>query len=319
MLKGITRVDDAKRAVDAGVDRHLGVQPRRQQPRQHPRHRSGRCPRIAEAVGDDIEVLLDGGVRRGSDVVKAVALGARAVMIGRAYLWGLAANGQAGVENVLDILRSGIDSALLGPRPLRPSTSCPRTTCVIPPGFALTLGGTSVAPPAAGRPDDDGPGTSGSRDRAWPHRFRQDAVVLVPLGSTEQHGPHLPLSTDTVDRRVRAGRAAEALARRRTPPPLVAPALAYGASGEHAGFPGTVSIGHEALHAVLVETVRSLSLWAGRVVFVNGHGGNTATLDAALGALRAEGHDVAWAGLRHPGRRRARRPDRDLGHAVSRP
>ena len=57
---------------------------------------------------------LDGGIRRGSDVVKAVALGARAVMIGRAYLWGLAANGQAGVENVLDILRGGIDSAVMG-------------------------------------------------------------------------------------------------------------------------------------------------------------------------------------------------------------
>ena len=71
-------------------------------------------PAIAEAVGDQLEVLLDGGIRRGSDVVKALALGARAVMIGRAYLWGLAANGQAGVENVLDILRGGIDSALLG-------------------------------------------------------------------------------------------------------------------------------------------------------------------------------------------------------------
>ena len=71
-------------------------------------------PAIAEAVGDRVEVVLDSGIRRGSDVVKALALGARAVMIGRAYLWGLAANGQAGVENVLDILRSGIDSALLG-------------------------------------------------------------------------------------------------------------------------------------------------------------------------------------------------------------
>jgi L-lactate dehydrogenase (cytochrome) len=69
---------------------------------------------IAEAVGDQIEVLLDGGVRRGSDVVKALALGARAVMIGRAYLWGLAAEGQAGVENVLDVLRGGIDSAMMG-------------------------------------------------------------------------------------------------------------------------------------------------------------------------------------------------------------
>ncbi|MGO9505425.1 MAG: alpha-hydroxy-acid oxidizing protein [Streptosporangiaceae bacterium] len=52
-------------------------------------------PAIAEAVGDQLEVVLDGGVRRGGDVVKALALGARAVMIGRGYLWGLAANGQA--------------------------------------------------------------------------------------------------------------------------------------------------------------------------------------------------------------------------------
>jgi isopentenyl diphosphate isomerase/L-lactate dehydrogenase-like FMN-dependent dehydrogenase len=71
-------------------------------------------PAIAEAVGHQVEVALDGGVRRGSDVVKALALGARAVLIGRAYLWGLAANGQAGVENVLDILRDGIAATLLG-------------------------------------------------------------------------------------------------------------------------------------------------------------------------------------------------------------
>ena len=70
-------------------------------------------PAVAEAVGSQIEVLLDGGVRRGSDVVKALALGARAVMIGRAYLWGLAANGSAGVQNVFDVLRGGIDSTLL--------------------------------------------------------------------------------------------------------------------------------------------------------------------------------------------------------------
>ena len=71
-------------------------------------------PEIVAAVGDQVEVVLDGGVRRGSDVVKACALGADAVLIGRAYLWGLAANGQAGVENVLDIMRGGIDSAVLG-------------------------------------------------------------------------------------------------------------------------------------------------------------------------------------------------------------
>ena len=83
--------------------------------------------------------MLDGGIRRGGDVVKALALGARAVMIGRAYLWGLAANGQAGVENVLDILRGGIDSVLLG---LGHSSVHDLTPgdIVIPPGFARRLG-----------------------------------------------------------------------------------------------------------------------------------------------------------------------------------
>ena len=70
-------------------------------------------PGVARAVGDQAEILLDGGIRRGSDVVKALALGARAVLIGRAHLWGLAANGAAGVQNVLDVLRGGIDSTLL--------------------------------------------------------------------------------------------------------------------------------------------------------------------------------------------------------------
>ena len=71
-------------------------------------------PEVAAAVGGDIEVVMDGGIRRGSDVVMALALGAKAVMIGRAYLWGLAANGQAGVENVLDVLRMGIESTMRG-------------------------------------------------------------------------------------------------------------------------------------------------------------------------------------------------------------
>lgn len=113
MIKGITRVDEARRAVDSGataisVSNHggnnLDTTPATIR----------LLPGIADAVGDQVEVLLDGGVRRGSDVVKALALGACAVMIGRAYLWGLSANGQAGVENVLDLLRSGIDSALMG-------------------------------------------------------------------------------------------------------------------------------------------------------------------------------------------------------------
>ena len=94
---------------------------------------------IADAVGDQVEVVLDGGIRRGSDVVKAVALGARSVMIGRAYLWGLAVNGQAGVENVLDILRGGIDSAMRG---LGISSIDELTPdhLVIPDGFHRTLG-----------------------------------------------------------------------------------------------------------------------------------------------------------------------------------
>ncbi|MGW7542267.1 mycofactocin biosynthesis peptidyl-dipeptidase MftE [Streptomyces sp. NPDC054770] len=130
-------------------------------------------------------------------------------------------------------------------------------------------------------------------DAVWP-AVPSGALVLVPVGSTEQHGPHLPLDTDTVVAHAVARRTADALATGPYGPPLVAPPLAYGASGEHADFPGTVSIGHEALHAVIVELARSLFLWAGRVVFVNGHGGNTAALGRAVGLLRAEGHDAAW-------------------------
>jgi pre-mycofactocin synthase len=112
MVKGIMRADEARRAVDAGatavsVSNHGG------------NNLDGTpasiraLPAVAEAVGGQIEVLLDGGIRRGSDVVKALALGAHAVMIGRAYLWGLAANGPAGVKNVFDVLRGGIDSTML--------------------------------------------------------------------------------------------------------------------------------------------------------------------------------------------------------------
>jgi isopentenyl diphosphate isomerase/L-lactate dehydrogenase-like FMN-dependent dehydrogenase len=75
-------------------------------------------PEISDAVGDQIEVLLDGGIRRGGDVVKALALGARAVLIGRAYIFGLAARGEAGVREILEILRAGIDQVLA-------ATGCP--------------------------------------------------------------------------------------------------------------------------------------------------------------------------------------------------
>jgi isopentenyl diphosphate isomerase/L-lactate dehydrogenase-like FMN-dependent dehydrogenase len=112
LLKGVIRVDEAKRAVDAGVSA-ISVSNHGGNNLDGTPATIRALPAIADAVGDQIEVLLDGGIRRGSDVVKALALGARAVMIGRAYLWGLAANGQAGVVNILDILRNGIDSTLL--------------------------------------------------------------------------------------------------------------------------------------------------------------------------------------------------------------
>jgi heme/flavin dehydrogenase (mycofactocin system) len=143
MIKGITRVDDARRAAEIGITA-ISVS-------NHGGNNLDGTPAtirvlaaIAEAVGRDVEIVLDGGIRRGGDVIKALALGARAVMIGRAYLWGLAANGQDGVENVLDILRGGIDSALIGTgrASVRDLT---RQDVIIPPSFELVLGGQAVA------------------------------------------------------------------------------------------------------------------------------------------------------------------------------
>jgi len=139
MLKGVTRIDDAKRAVDAGVTA-ISVSNHGGNNLDGTPATIRLLPDIARTVGDQVEVLLDGGVRRGGDVAKALALGARAVLIGRAYLWGLAASGQAGVENVLDLLRSGLDSALLGLGHASISELNP-DDLVIPPGFTRRLGG----------------------------------------------------------------------------------------------------------------------------------------------------------------------------------
>jgi heme/flavin dehydrogenase (mycofactocin system) len=139
MLKGVIRVDDARRAVsDVGVTA-LSVSNHGGNNLDGTPATIRALPAIVEAVGDQAEILLDGGVRRGGDVVKALALGARAVMIGRPYLWGLAADGQAGVENVLDVLRSGIESALLG-LGLRSVHELSPSDLLIPDGFSRRLG-----------------------------------------------------------------------------------------------------------------------------------------------------------------------------------
>nr|WP_204332328.1 mycofactocin biosynthesis peptidyl-dipeptidase MftE [Geodermatophilus sabuli] len=129
----------------------------------------------------------------------------------------------------------------------------------------------------------------------WPD-LPERPLLLVPLGAVEQHGHHLPLTTDTTVACTVAGAAAGGL-----DGALLAPALAYGASGEHEDFPGTISIGTEALTGLLVEYGRSACRWAGRVVLVNGHGGNLDALRDAAPRLRAEGRDVAWFPCATPG------------------
>lgn len=146
----------------------------------------------------------------------------------------------------------------------------------------------------------------------WPAVPSPATAVVLPLGSTEQHGRHLPFDTDTavaaeLSRRLVAGR----------PEFVLAPALAYGASGEHEGFPGTLSIGHEALELVLVELGRSATGWAERLLFVNGHGGNVAPLNQAVNRLRYEGRDAAsWSAAWTDGDAHAGRTETSLMLAV---
>jgi heme/flavin dehydrogenase (mycofactocin system) len=135
MIKGITRPDDARRAVDIGataisVSNHGGNN------LDSTPASIRNLPGVVDAVGEQIEIVLDGGVRRGSDVVKAVALGAKAVMIGRAYLWGMAAGGVEGVANVLEILRNGVSETLYG---LSKASihDVDRDDIIVPDGFTL--------------------------------------------------------------------------------------------------------------------------------------------------------------------------------------
>ncbi|MFC8042652.1 mycofactocin biosynthesis peptidyl-dipeptidase MftE [Nocardia sp. NPDC057353] len=147
----------------------------------------------------------------------------------------------------------------------------------------------------------------------WPEvgALGRAAILVVPLGATEQHGPHLPLSTDT-DLAVAL---CSGLAAAR-PDVLVAPALPYGSSGEHAGFPGTLSIGQAALELVLVELCRSATDFLDRVLLVSGHGGNAEPLRRACALLRGEGRDVRFHLPQYPGDAHAGRSETALQLAL---
>ena len=128
------------------------------------------------------------------------------------------------------------------------------------------------------------------------------ALLAVPVGATEQHGPHLPLCTDTDLAVALCARLAAA-----RPGVLVAPPLAYGGSGEHEDFPGTLSIGTEVVELLLVELGRSATLTFSRVLLVSTHGGNADAVRRAERRLRAESRDVRawlpiWEGDAHAGR-----------------
>ncbi|NIY69450.1 mycofactocin biosynthesis peptidyl-dipeptidase MftE [Streptomyces malaysiensis] len=139
----------------------------------------------------------------------------------------------------------------------------------------------------------------------WPEVARRthgERVLAVPLGATEQHGPHLPLSTDTDIAVALAERLAQQI-----PGVLVAPPMAFGSSGEHQAFAGTLSIGQQAVELLLVELVRSACATFSRVVLVSAHGGNAQPLARAVRRMRHEGRDVLawsprWDGDAHAGR-----------------
>lgn len=132
-------------------------------------------------------------------------------------------------------------------------------------------------------------------------------VVLIPVGSTEQHGPHLPLNTDTLVAEEIAGRALH-----RTSGLLLGPTIGVSASGEHDGFAGTLSIGNAAMTTVAIELGRSAD-WAAGVVFVNGHGGNHHALAAAVETLQSERRQVITWSPRWPRRSDGGPPDLHAG------
>ncbi|MFI1165486.1 mycofactocin biosynthesis peptidyl-dipeptidase MftE [Streptomyces sp. NPDC020801] len=136
------------------------------------------------------------------------------------------------------------------------------------------------------------PTTTRIADLTWQDLNDRRPLVLLPLGSCEQHGPHLPLDTDTAVASAVTERVAARLCG--TLDVLVAPPQPYAASGEHEGFPGTVSVGHTALRLLVTEIGRSMLRWAGRLLVVNGHGGNLTSLSEAVTGLRGESRDVAW-------------------------
>ncbi|WP_433478705.1 mycofactocin biosynthesis peptidyl-dipeptidase MftE [Spirillospora sp. CA-142024] len=133
-------------------------------------------------------------------------------------------------------------------------------------------------------------------DMTWPEVEGPRRVLLVPVGSFEQHGPHLPLDTDT-----RIAAAVAAHVHRAFPQADLGPAVPYGASGEHAGFPGTISIGTQALARLVTELVRDASPRWPTLVIVNGHGGNTDALRRAAGVCAQEGRRLLVHHLDVPG------------------